>query len=244
MRIGLEPLNRFETYFLNRCEQALALADAVGGDCGVALDAFHMNIEESDLLAAIRAAGDRLVDFHVADNNRMPPGHGALDWDAIVAELVGDRLRGPHDGRVRRLGGPLARSPSARRSATRRRPAAAPRWRSSCATTRRAPCPRPTTTATPQESIDHLRAALAANAAPRLMPAVALIGTLDTKGDEIAYVRDRLAALRRRRRRDRLRHPRRADDRARHHARGGRPRRRARARPTCAPRARAARRWR
>ena len=27
------------------------------------------------------------------------------------------------------------------------------------------------------------------------MPAVALIGTLDTKGDEIAYVRDRLAAL-------------------------------------------------
>jgi D-psicose/D-tagatose/L-ribulose 3-epimerase len=89
VRIGLEPLNRFETYFLNRCEQALALADAVGGDCGVALDAFHMNIEESDLLAAIRAAGDRLVDFHVADNNRMPPGHGALDWEAIVGALAG-----------------------------------------------------------------------------------------------------------------------------------------------------------
>jgi D-psicose/D-tagatose/L-ribulose 3-epimerase len=89
VRIGLEPLNRFETYFLNRCEQALALADAVGGDCGVALDAFHMNIEESDLLAAIRASGDRLVDFHVADNNRMPPGRGALDWQAIVRELVG-----------------------------------------------------------------------------------------------------------------------------------------------------------
>ena len=57
VRIGLEPLNRFETYFLNRCEQALALADAVGGDCGVALDSFHMNIEEVDLLEAIRAAG-------------------------------------------------------------------------------------------------------------------------------------------------------------------------------------------
>ena len=88
VRIGLEPLNRFETYFLNRCDQALALADAVGGDCGVALDTFHMNIEETDLLAAIRAAGDRLVDFHVADNNRMPPGHGALDWSAIVRELA------------------------------------------------------------------------------------------------------------------------------------------------------------
>jgi len=88
VRIGLEPLNRFETYFLNRCEQALALADAVGGDCGVALDTFHMNIEETDLLEAIQAAGDRLVDLHVADNNRMPPGHGALDWDAIVRALL------------------------------------------------------------------------------------------------------------------------------------------------------------
>jgi len=87
VRMGLEPLNRFETYFLNRCDQALALAEAVGGDCGVCLDAFHTNIEESDLLGAIRAAGDRLVDFHVADNNRMPPGYGALDWDAIVREL-------------------------------------------------------------------------------------------------------------------------------------------------------------
>ncbi len=87
VRIGLEPLNRFETYFLNRAEQALALADEVGGDCGVALDSFHMNIEESDLLEAIRSAGDRLVDFHVADNTRMPPGHGALDWQAIVREL-------------------------------------------------------------------------------------------------------------------------------------------------------------
>jgi sugar phosphate isomerase/epimerase len=87
VRIGLEPLNRFETYFLNRGEQALALADAVGGDCGVALDTFHMNVEEPDLLAAIRAAGDRLVDFHVADNTRMAPGSGALDWDAIVREL-------------------------------------------------------------------------------------------------------------------------------------------------------------
>jgi sugar phosphate isomerase/epimerase len=89
VRIGLEPLNRFETYFLNRGEQALALADEVGGDCGVALDMFHMNVEEADWGAAIRACGDRLVDFHVADNTRMPPGHGAIDWEAVVRELSG-----------------------------------------------------------------------------------------------------------------------------------------------------------
>ncbi|MBE2315515.1 sugar phosphate isomerase/epimerase [Solirubrobacter sp. CPCC 204708] len=87
VRIALEPLNRFETYFLNRGEQALALAEEVGGNCGVALDTFHMNIEEADLIDAIHQAGDRLADFHVADNNRMPPGHGALDWDAIVRAL-------------------------------------------------------------------------------------------------------------------------------------------------------------
>lgn len=87
VRLALEPLNRFETYFLNRCDQALALAEAVGPHCGVCLDAFHLNIEEADMFAAIRAAGSRLVDFHVADNNRMAPGQGALNWQRIVATL-------------------------------------------------------------------------------------------------------------------------------------------------------------
>jgi D-psicose/D-tagatose/L-ribulose 3-epimerase len=87
VRLALEPLNRFETYFLNRCDQALALAEDVGGDCGVCLDIFHMNIEEADWPSAIRAAGDKLVDFHVADNNRMPPGQGAIDWELILRTL-------------------------------------------------------------------------------------------------------------------------------------------------------------
>ena len=87
VKLALEPLNRFETYFLNRSDQALALAEEVGGECGVCLDAFHLNIEEDDLLGAIRSAGDRLVDFHVADNNRMAPGMGTLDWPSIVSTL-------------------------------------------------------------------------------------------------------------------------------------------------------------
>ena len=87
--IALEPLNRFETYFMNRADQALALAAEVGPNCGVCLDAFHMNIEEADFMAAIRSVGDKLYDFHVADNNRMPPGMGKLDWSAIVSELRG-----------------------------------------------------------------------------------------------------------------------------------------------------------
>ncbi len=89
IRIALEPLNRFETYFMNRADQALALAAEVGPNCGVCLDAFHMNIEENDFMEAIRLVGDKLFDFHVADNNRMPPGMGTLDWRAIVDELRG-----------------------------------------------------------------------------------------------------------------------------------------------------------
>ena len=87
VRLAIEPINRFETYFITRGAQALALAEATGPDCGVCLDAFHINIEEDDLLGSIREAGDRLVDFHVADNNRMAPGMGTLDWAAIVGTL-------------------------------------------------------------------------------------------------------------------------------------------------------------
>ena len=78
--IGLEPLNRFETNFLNRHDQALLLAEAVGPNCGVALDAFHINIEEANLWQAILNTGKKLVAFHVADNNRMAPGMGDYDW--------------------------------------------------------------------------------------------------------------------------------------------------------------------
>jgi sugar phosphate isomerase/epimerase len=87
VRMAIEPLNRFETYFINRADQALAMADAVGPKCGVCLDAFHMNIEERDFLATIRHMGKRLYDFHAADNNRLAPGQGALDWRAIVQTL-------------------------------------------------------------------------------------------------------------------------------------------------------------
>jgi D-psicose/D-tagatose/L-ribulose 3-epimerase len=85
--LAIEPLNRFETYFINRGAQAMALAEAVGDDCGVCLDAFHINIEEGDLYQAIRDCGPRLVDFHAADNNRMPAGMGHYDWRKVVNTL-------------------------------------------------------------------------------------------------------------------------------------------------------------
>ena len=87
IRVAVEPLNRFETNFINRHDQALALAEAVGPDCGVCLDAFHMNMEEANFRQAILNTGDRLFDYHVADNNRMACGQGALNWRDIVGTL-------------------------------------------------------------------------------------------------------------------------------------------------------------
>jgi len=88
LKIGIEPINRFETYFINRGEQALALAEAVGPNCGVCLDTFHMNLEEVDMFATMKKVGQRLVNFHVADNNRMAPGMGHLKWRQIMDTLT------------------------------------------------------------------------------------------------------------------------------------------------------------
>jgi sugar phosphate isomerase/epimerase len=87
IRMALEPLNRFETNFLNRADQAMLLAEEVGPDCGVCIDTFHLNIEEANMIEAIKSTKERLVDFHVADNNRMACGMGALDWPLIISTL-------------------------------------------------------------------------------------------------------------------------------------------------------------
>jgi sugar phosphate isomerase/epimerase len=85
--LAIEPLNRFETNFLNRHDQALLLAESVGPHCGIALDAFHINIEEADLFEAVRKSGKRIADFHVADNNRMAPGMGDYNWAKLIGTL-------------------------------------------------------------------------------------------------------------------------------------------------------------
>ncbi|MFE7976065.1 sugar phosphate isomerase/epimerase family protein [Streptomyces shenzhenensis] len=87
VRLAVEPLNRFETYLINRADQALRLAEEVGPDCGVVLDIFHMNIEERSWRQAIELCRDRLVHFHVADNTRGACGDGEFDWNAIVGAL-------------------------------------------------------------------------------------------------------------------------------------------------------------
>ena len=84
---GLEPLNRFEAYLLNTCEQAIAYADRVGeGGVGILYDTFHANIEEKDPLAALHAlhASGNLAHVHISENDRGTPGRG----HAKIAETI------------------------------------------------------------------------------------------------------------------------------------------------------------
>ncbi len=84
----LEPLNRFETYFLNIAADAIALVDEIDSPgVRVMLDTFHMNIEEKDPAEAIRACGDRLRHFHACGNGRGTPGQDSIPWDGIIQAL-------------------------------------------------------------------------------------------------------------------------------------------------------------
>jgi len=84
----LEPLNRFEDHMLNRLDQAVDLCEAVGIDSlRVMGDLFHMNIEEPDIPASIRASSHYLVHAHLADSNRLQPGTGHTDFASAFAAL-------------------------------------------------------------------------------------------------------------------------------------------------------------
>lgn len=88
VRLAIEPLNRFETDFINTVEQGLELLDLINMEnVGFLLDTFHMNIEEPNIPAAIRAAKGKIFDFHTCSNNRGTPGEDNFDWRAIKAAI-------------------------------------------------------------------------------------------------------------------------------------------------------------
>src|SRR6266498_4052417 len=84
----IEPLNRFETVFLNTCAQGLKLLKAVGAkNVKLHLDTFHMNIEEKNQAAAIKKAGKHLAHFHACGSDRGTPGGDHIKWKPIVKAL-------------------------------------------------------------------------------------------------------------------------------------------------------------
>lgn len=96
VRLGLEPLNRFETSFINLAVQAREVVDRVNHpSLGIMLDTFHMNIEEKHFDAAIRTAGERLYHLHACGSDRGAPGSGTVKWDEVKAGLDAIGYDGP-----------------------------------------------------------------------------------------------------------------------------------------------------
>jgi sugar phosphate isomerase/epimerase len=88
IRLTLEAWNRYETYLINRLDQALAMVKDINlPNVGVMGDTYHMNIEETNLGNALRNVGDKLYYLHIADSNRAAPGRGHIDFDEIAKAL-------------------------------------------------------------------------------------------------------------------------------------------------------------
>ena len=94
-QVCMEPLNRFETDFINTCDQALRMIKDVGSPVlKLHLDTFHMNIEEKDQATAIRKAGKLLGHFHACGSDRGTPGNDHIDWKPIAAALKAIKYKG------------------------------------------------------------------------------------------------------------------------------------------------------
>lgn len=92
----VEPLNRYETSFLNTTAETIEIIDRVDHEaCKIILDTFHMNIEEESIVDAFLAAGPRVKHVHVASSFRGAPGQGTIPWQEIVQGLRQIHYDGP-----------------------------------------------------------------------------------------------------------------------------------------------------
>jgi sugar phosphate isomerase/epimerase len=96
LRLVMEVLNRYESHLLNTAAEALDFESEVDAEnVGILLDAYHMNIEETDPAAALRLARDHLWLYHAADSNRQGIGRGHTDFEAQLSALAGIGYAGP-----------------------------------------------------------------------------------------------------------------------------------------------------
>ena len=87
--VGIEPINRYESFLVNTCEQALKLKAMIDEpNVRVHLDAYHMNIEETGFYEPTRIAAGHLCHFHLSESHRGTVGTGVVDWDAIYRALA------------------------------------------------------------------------------------------------------------------------------------------------------------
>ena len=80
--LGVEALNRFETYLLNtHADSARFVREVDHPNARMMYDTFHANIEEKDIAQAIRDCHDVCSLVHISENDRGTPGKGNIPWN-------------------------------------------------------------------------------------------------------------------------------------------------------------------
>jgi D-psicose/D-tagatose/L-ribulose 3-epimerase len=94
--LGIEPVNRYETYLCNTGSDAIEYFKAIGADeMIIHFDTYHMNIEEDGFGSALRDAGKYAGYIHMSESHRGLPGEGTVDWDDVFQGLHDIDYRGP-----------------------------------------------------------------------------------------------------------------------------------------------------
>lgn len=86
--IAIEPLNRYETNMITNTQEGLKLIDHIGSPAiQIMYDTYQMNIEDASFRHSIKKARGKIAHVHVADNNRLAPGRGHIDFKEILHAL-------------------------------------------------------------------------------------------------------------------------------------------------------------
>jgi len=93
--IGIEPINRYESYVCNTAANVIELIKRTGAEnLAVHLDTFHMNIEEANFYDPVIQSGSLLKHLHITESNRGMPGEGTVDWDELFRGLKAINFEG------------------------------------------------------------------------------------------------------------------------------------------------------
>jgi len=113
IKIAIEPINRYESNFLNTAHEGIYLVKEINlQNIGLNLDTYHMHIEEKNSKKAVLDSGKYLFHLHAPENDRGTPGTGAVDWCGIGEALKKINFEGfvvmesgsPHVEEVAKLG--------------------------------------------------------------------------------------------------------------------------------------------
>lgn len=89
VQLLIEPINRYETNFINSAEEGISFIEETGApEIKLLLDTFHMNLEEVDLAETFKTYSDRIGYIHFADSNRRAPGWGHIPFHQLLSTLV------------------------------------------------------------------------------------------------------------------------------------------------------------